>query len=75
MTTLLYIQFWSTVGENCCFLSLIKYWSGERNTRDTMSDLHFDEESDYSEENNSDKEDFSSIFQPFQFEPQQRKNL
>ena len=38
-----------------------------------MSDLHFDEESDYSEENNSDKEDFSSIFQPFQFEPQQRK--
>ena len=40
-----------------------------------MSDLHFDEESDYSEENNSDKEDFSSIFQPFQFEPQQRKNL
>ena len=34
----------------------------------------FNEESDYSEENTSDNEDFhSTIFQPFQFEPKQKK--
>ena len=39
-----------------------------------MSDLYFNEESDCSEENISDNEDFRSIiFQPFQFEPEQKK--
>ena len=39
-----------------------------------MSDLYLNEESDYSEENTSDNEDFrSAIFQPFQFEPKQKK--
>ena len=39
-----------------------------------MSDLCFNEESDYSEENTSDNEDYrSAIFQPFQFEPKQKK--
>ena len=34
-----------------------------------MLDLYFNDESDYSEENTSDNEDFcSTIFQPFQFE-------
>ena len=41
-----------------------------------MSDLYFNEESDYSEENTSDSEGFrSTIFQPFQFEPEQKKNM
>ena len=35
-----------------------------------MSDLYFNEESDYSEENASDNEGYrSTIFQSFQFEP------
>ena len=39
-----------------------------------MSDLYFNKESDYSEENISDKEDFrSAILQLFQFEPEQKK--
>ena len=39
-----------------------------------MSDLNLNEESAYSQENTSDNEDFpSSIFQPFQFEPEQKK--
>ena len=39
-----------------------------------MSDLCFSEENDYSEENTSDNEDFrSTILQPFQFEPEQKK--
>ena len=39
-----------------------------------MSDLNFTEESACSEENTSDNEDFpTSIFQPFQFEPEQKK--
>ena len=39
-----------------------------------MSDLNLNEESTYSQENTSDNEDFpSSIFQPFQFEPEQKK--
>ena len=38
-----------------------------------MSDLYL-MKSDYSEENTSDNEHFrSTIFQPFQFEPQQKK--
>ena len=36
-----------------------------------MKKLHFNEESDNSEENKSDHEDFCSAFlQPFQFEPE-----
>ena len=38
------------------FWSLIKFWSSERNTENTMSHLYFNEESDYSEENTCDKE-------------------
>ena len=39
-----------------------------------MSDLYFNEESDYSEENTSGNEDFRTIIlQPFQFEPEQEK--
>ena len=39
-----------------------------------MPDLCFNEKSDYSQENTSDNEDFrSTIFQPFQFEPEQKK--
>ena len=39
-----------------------------------MSDLWFSEESDYSQENTSKNKDFrSTIFQPFQFEPEQKK--
>ena len=39
-----------------------------------MSDLYFNEESDYSEQNTSDNEDFrSTILQPFKFEPEQKK--
>ena len=39
-----------------------------------MSDLYFNGESDYSEESTSDSEDFqSTILQPFQFEPEQKK--
>ena len=39
-----------------------------------MSDLYFNEESDYFEGNTSDNEAFrSTILQPFQFEPEQKK--
>ena len=39
-----------------------------------MPDLYFNEQSDYSEKNTSDNKDFrSTIFQPFQFEPEQKK--
>ena len=41
-----------------------------------MSDLHFNEESDYSEENTYDNEDFcSTILQPFQVESKQKKRV
>ena len=35
------------------FSNFIKFWSSERNTKTTLSDLYFTEESDYSEENAS----------------------
>ena len=39
-----------------------------------MSDLYFNKESDNSEENTTENEDFhSTILQPFQFEPEQKK--
>ena len=41
-----------------------------------MSDLCFNEESDYSEENTSGSEDFHcTILQSFQFEPEQKKRV
>ena len=41
-----------------------------------MSDLYFNEDSDYSEGNTSDNEDFrSTILQPFKFEPEQEKKV
>ena len=47
--------------------------SSERDTKNTMSHLYFNEESDYSEENTLDSEVFhSTILQPFQFEPEQK---
>ena len=40
-----------------------------------MSDSCFSEESDYSEENANDSEDFHSTYlQPFQFEPENEKS-
>ena len=57
-----------------CFSSFIKFWSSERNTEITISDLYFSEESDYSEGNASDNENVCAIIlQPFQFEPEQKK--
>ena len=39
-----------------------------------MSDLYFNDESDYSEENTSDNENFrSTVLQPFQSNPEQKK--
>ena len=56
-----------------CFSSLIKFLSSERNTENTMLNLYFNEENDYSEENTSENEDFrSAILQPFLFEPEQK---
>ena len=47
--------------------------SSERNTKNTMSHLYFNEESDYSEVSKCDNEVFrSTILQPFQFEPEQK---
>ena len=41
-----------------------------------MLDLYFNGESDYSEENTSHNEDFhSTIIQPSQSEPEQKKNV
>ena len=41
-----------------------------------MSDLYFNGESDYSEKNTSGNvHSHSTIFQPFQFEPEQKKNM
>ena len=41
----------------------------------TMSDSYFNNESNYSEENASDSEDFhSNYLQPFQFEPEKKKS-
>ena len=54
----------------------VKFWFSESNTENTMSgaDLYFNEESDYSVENTWDNEDFrSTILQPFQLEPEQKK--
>ena len=55
---------------------VFQVWSSERDTENTMSNLYFDEEWDYSEENTSDNEDLRfTILQPFQFEPEQRKSV
>ena len=55
---------------------VFQVWSSERDTENTMSNLYFNEEWDYSEENTSDNEDLrSTILQPFQFEPEQRKSV
>ena len=41
------------------FSGFIKFWSSERNTENTMSNLYFNEEQgEKSEENTSDNEDF-----------------
>ena len=45
----------------------------ERNTENMMSDLCFNEESDYPEENTSDNENFCCTI--LQFVPEQRKNV
>ena len=45
-------------------------------TENRMSDLYLTEENNCCEENTSDNEDFhSTILQPFQFEPEQKKKL
>ena len=54
----------------CLFSSFIKFWSSERKTENTTSDLYFNEETDYSKENTSENEDINSaILQLLQFEP------
>ena len=45
----------------------------ERNTENMMSDLYFNEESDYPEENTSDNENFCCTI--LQFVSEQRKNV
>ena len=56
------------------FLGFIKFWSRERTTENTISGLYFHEESDYSEKNKCDNEVFhSTILQPLQFVPKQKK--
>ena len=40
------------------FSSFIKFWSSERNIQNTMPDLCFNEENDYSEGTKSENEDF-----------------
>ena len=56
------------------FSSFIKFCSSKRNTENTISDLYFNEESDYSEESTSSNEVFhSTILQKFYFEPEQKK--
>ena len=56
------------------FPSLVKFWPSERNTENTVSDLYFNEENGYSEENTSGNEGFCSItLQPFLFDAEQKK--
>ena len=38
----------------------IKFWSSERNIENTMSNLYFNKESDYSEDNTCENEVFCS---------------
>ena len=58
------------------FSSFNTFWSSERNTEITISDLYFSEEKDYFEQNTSDNENLrSTILQPFQFWPEQKKNV
>ena len=57
-----------------CFSGLIKFLSSERNTENTIPELHFRLESDNSEENASHNEVFrSTILQPFYLEPEQER--
>ena len=49
-------MFWELL-ETCCydrFSSFIKLWFSKRNNENAMSNLYFNEESDYSELNTSD---------------------
>ena len=47
------------------------FFKFQKNTENTLSDLYYNEQRDYSVENTSDNEEFhSNIFQPFQFEPE-----
>ena len=54
-------MFWELL-ETCyydLFSSFIKFWCSERNTENTMPDLYFNEESDYSEQNASEMNIFA----------------
>ena len=51
------------------FSSFIKFCSSKRNIENTISDLYFNENNHYFEEDTCDNVDFhSTILQPFQFE-------
>ena len=51
-----------------------KFWSSERNTENTVSDLYFSEESNYFEQNTyNNKVLRCNILQPFYFEAEQKK--
>ena len=54
----------------------LKFDPAKKNTENTMSNLYFNEESDYSEENTSDSEDCRfTILQPFQVAPKEEKRM
>ena len=58
------------------FSNFIRFRVTERSTENTISDLYFNEECDYFEENTSDNQVFRyTILQPFQFEPELKKNV
>ena len=58
------------------FSNFIRFRVTERSTENTISGLYFNEECDYFEENTSDNQVFRyTILQPFQFEPELKKNV
>ena len=56
-----HFQFYWKYYSRFCISSFIKYLSDKRKTGDKISDLHFNEKSDYFEENTSYIEDFSGL--------------
>ena len=55
------VKIWLPSYTSIWFFFYFKYWSGERKTGDKMSDLHFNGESGYPEENTSYNEDFRKL--------------
>ena len=58
------------------FSNFIRFRFTERSTENTISNLYFNEECDYFEENTTGNQVFRyTILQPFQFEPELKKNV